>query len=336
MALMYNDQLMNDMSVVSNTTKEAITKYIIAGINGYRELVTFASEKAYNVQCQQDFLFFLIRNTVNGFYTFKKNIWPFIMANAPILINDIQKGIDTANTVAKNIINKVSGFIDEKNKESNQKAVGVVLGQMTTEKLNEEYIKALERNTRLQLIKQIYDEKIAELKINTEEIKKKQQDADEETNLIRLNEKKFANAFVENEKAKEALNEVKYELQKTIDNAIIDNTNIISFTTKALESGITVASEVFNERSDLISSIFPTNKEGETQKNNLTTALRRAKKDSLAKKKPVKSSRKNSIGSKDKLPGNSGGGKRNTKKHYNKKKKTKKHAKKLHRKTKRG
>ena len=70
-------------------------------------------------------------------------------------------------------------------------------------------------------------------------------------------------------------------------------------------------------------------------------------------KKVTKSSRKDSsIGSKDKLknpktirgrpvgnkklPENSGGGKRNTKKHYNKKKKTKKHAKKLHRKTKRG
>ena len=66
----------------------------------------------------------------------------------------------------------------------------------------------------------------------------------------------------------------------------------------------------------------------------------------------TKSSRKDSFGSKDKLkktktirrrrvdekelPEYSGGGKRNTKKHYNKKKKTKKHAKKLHRKTKRG
>jgi hypothetical protein len=281
MALMYNDALMTAMCTAS---EYIITKYINAGINGYRELVTFAFENAYDVQCQQDFLFFLIRNTVSGFYTIKEDIWPFIMANTPILINDIQKGIDTAkevfdtaNTIIGNIDNKITGYIDEKNKESNQKELADHLGEISTEKLNEEHNKALERQGRLQVIKQIYDEKIAKLKIDTAEIKKKQQIAVQETNLIKLHEERFADAFVENEKAKKALNEVNDELQKMIDDAITDNSNIISFTTHALESGRKVAREAYPDTNSVLDFFETTEKKEREKRKNITRALRKAR-----------------------------------------------------------
>lgn len=284
MALMYNDELMNEMS---NTTKEIITKYIIAGINGYRELVTFAFEKAYDVQCQQDFLFFLIKNTVNGFYRFKNNIWPFIMANAPILINDIRKGIDTANTVAENIDNHIAQYIHENIKENNQKALADHLGKITTEKLNEEHNKALERQGRLQTIRNMYEKKITELKIDTEEIQKEQQDADEETNLIKSYEQEFAKAFEANQMAIKALNEVKYELQETIDNAIFDNTKVNTAAEEALKSGRNVAREAYPDTNSVL-DLFTTNEERKTEKENvLTTALRKAAEEKEEKEAAV-------------------------------------------------
>tara|TARA_Y100000816_G_scaffold92188_1_gene63770 strand:+ start:940 stop:2490 length:1551 start_codon:yes stop_codon:yes gene_type:complete len=275
-ALMYNDALMTAMYTAS---EDIITKYINAGIKVYSELVTFAFENAYDVQCQKDFLFYLIRNTVSGFYTIKEDIWPFIMANTPILINDIRKGIDTANTVAENIDNRIAQYINEKNKESNQRALADHLGKITTEKLDEEFTKALERDTRLRTIRNMYEKKITELKIDTEEIQKEQQDADEETNLIKSYEQEFAEAFEANQMAKKALNEVKDELQETIDNAIFDNTQVNISSANALKSGRKVASEVYPHTNSVL-DFFPTNEKKKTQKENvLTTKLRKAREE---------------------------------------------------------
>lgn len=281
MALMYNDALMTAMCTAS---EDIITKYINAGIKGYRELVTFAFENAYDVQCQQDFLFFLIKNTVNTFDTFKNNIWPFIMANAPILINDIRKGIDTAkksietaNTIVENIDNHIAQYIHENIKENNQKALADHLGKITTEKLNEEFTKALERGTRLEMIRNMYEKKITELKIDTEEIQKEQQDADEETNLIKSYEQKFVAAFGENQQAITELQNAINKLEETMGDSVLDQTELDNSAENALKRGETVAREAYPETNPVL-KFFPTNKKRQTQKKkDLTTELRKAR-----------------------------------------------------------